>query len=494
MERLVISKDKRRLVTESGKPFFWLADTVWTMPTRLKWDDALCLMDKRVQQGFTVLQIVALDPEYDEGIHSPNGEPALFDMKLEQRNEKYFEYLDWLISEAERRGLYVLLLPIWGQMVVGENWMRCQFEKTMHSGNAYEYGQWLGRRYKDRTNIIWCLGGDRQPIHKGVDYKNVWRRLAEGIGNGVTGKELRWNVPDDDWSRPLMTYHPCYEAETGEHSTMSYWNDEDVWIDFIMNQSGHNPSVMSYQRIKSDYDREKTMPVFDGEPAYEKMPSGWPGDFPRYDEWMVRKRAYWSLFAGSFGHTYGHACIWCTISEKDLSKGQPYTWFQSLDHPGAWQMRVMKDFMESRPYWRLVPCQELIGHGQCCGGECLDDHRQACIDSKGTFAFVYLTSGGKEAVDLSRLKAERLSCWWFNPRNGECVSPDCQTTQVPTIIENTHTWMHFQSPDCGQKKDWILVLEDAAAGKTAPGKPLAEVMQACREPEKEDVKVFDFRA
>ena len=53
LERLKVSEDRRHLETVSGKPFFWLADTDWTMPMRIKWDDARYLMDKRVQQGFS---------------------------------------------------------------------------------------------------------------------------------------------------------------------------------------------------------------------------------------------------------------------------------------------------------------------------------------------------------------------------------------------------------------------------------------------------------
>ena len=482
LERLKISDDKRHLVTESGKPFFWLADTDWTVPMRLKWDDALYLMDKRVQQGFTVLQMVALDPERDYGMHNPCGEPALFDYNLSKRNEKYFEYLDWIIDEADKRGLYICLLPIWGQLVVGEDWGGRTYAKTMTEDNAYEYGQWIGRRYKDRDNIVWCLGGDRQPIHKGVDYKPVWRLLAEGIGNGVTGKDLQWNVPDEDWSRALMTYHTCYEMETGKYSTMTYWDDADVWIDFIMLQSGHGTTSQNYNQVKEDYNRAVIKPIFDGEPAYEQMPTGWPGDFPLHDEWIVRKRAYWSLFAGSFGHTYGHASVWCTISEKEASKRQ-CTWFEALDRPGAWQMRVLKDFVDSRPFTDVVPCQEIIEHSTHCGDGCLDDHRQACVDKNGRFAFVYMSSGGTECVDLYGLSGAQLKIWWFNPRDGKCAGD-------AAVMENTHTWETFTSPDCGDHKDWILVVEDAACGFDRPGRPLCDVLKQYEMPKAQVEKVF----
>ena len=48
MERLVISQDHRHLEPENGGDFFWLADTVWVLPTKINWQDAIYLMDKRV--------------------------------------------------------------------------------------------------------------------------------------------------------------------------------------------------------------------------------------------------------------------------------------------------------------------------------------------------------------------------------------------------------------------------------------------------------------
>ena len=97
-------------------------------------------MQKRKSQGFTVLQIVALDPERDVQMRSPAGDAALLYDNLRTPNEKYFEYLDWIIDKAEEYGFYVLLLPVWGQLVVGDDWAGGVFPKTVTEENAYGYG------------------------------------------------------------------------------------------------------------------------------------------------------------------------------------------------------------------------------------------------------------------------------------------------------------------------------------------------------------------
>lgn len=46
MEKLRISKNGRYFVNDNGQPFCWLADTAWTLPQRLKWDDIEYYMKK----------------------------------------------------------------------------------------------------------------------------------------------------------------------------------------------------------------------------------------------------------------------------------------------------------------------------------------------------------------------------------------------------------------------------------------------------------------
>lgn len=51
MDRLRISDNGRYFVHEDGTPFIWLADTAWTVPARLKWDDVQYYMKTRKGAG-----------------------------------------------------------------------------------------------------------------------------------------------------------------------------------------------------------------------------------------------------------------------------------------------------------------------------------------------------------------------------------------------------------------------------------------------------------
>src|SRR4051794_37057221 len=58
--RLKVSKNRRFLAYEDGKPFFYLGDTAWELFHRLNREEADIYLTMRAQQGFTVIQAVAL--------------------------------------------------------------------------------------------------------------------------------------------------------------------------------------------------------------------------------------------------------------------------------------------------------------------------------------------------------------------------------------------------------------------------------------------------
>ena len=419
IERLRISDNGRYFVRENGEPFIWLADTAWTVPARLKWDDVEYYMKTRKQQGFTVLQMVVLDPEYNEEMKSPCGIPALKDGDLLKPDESYFSYVDYVLDRAEAYGFYVLLLPAWGELVVGWDWSGGTHRIVVTEENAYAYGKWLGDRMKHRQNLLWCLGGDRMPVCRGKDYRPVWRNLAEGLACGLTGKPLCYDRDREEWKKLLITYHACHEAETGLCSTFSYWTEDEAWISYIMLQSGHGAYKKNYDLIREEREREIPYPVWDGEPAYEMMPMTWPVEDENsfHDTYIVRKRAYWALLAGAFGYTYGHASVWCTASWKDKSQICRVTWDEAIHSEGSGQMKILRDFMESFALHEFVPCQERL-LCQSSQEDRLDLHEQAAMDISRRQMLVYFSAATSEQIDLNGVLDCEVNGGWFDPSNG----------------------------------------------------------------------------
>ncbi len=429
--RLKVSDNGRYLVHEDGSPFFYLGDTAWELFHRLNREEAERYLKNRAEKGFTVIQGVVL-AELD-GLNSPNpyGHRPLIDNDPARPNEDYFRHVDFIVEKAESLGLFIGMLPTWGDKV-NKKWG--VGPEVFTPENARAYGEFLGKRYRDRP-IIWILGGDR-PVENDR-HRAIWNAMAEGLKAG-------------DGGRHLLTYHPM-----GGNTSATWFHDAD-WLDFNMLQSGHGArDIPNYEMIARDYHRKPVKPCLDGEPRYEDHPINWKPENGWFDAFDVRKAAYWALLAGACGHTYGCHDIWQFWQPGRAPISSARTpWKEALDLPATFQMRHARHLIESRPYLQRIPDQSLIVGDPGGGG----DHVQASRGSDGSYAFIYIPSGKPVTIDLDRLSGREIVAWWFDPRNGKASRAETRASK------GHHA---FTPPRDGP--DWVLVLDDAARNYPAPG-------------------------
>ena len=68
---------------------------------------------------------------------------------INRPNESWWSYLDEYIAKCEERNLYVgLALGWWG------------VAKRNNETDLYNFGKWVGQRYKDQNNIVWLTLGE----------------------------------------------------------------------------------------------------------------------------------------------------------------------------------------------------------------------------------------------------------------------------------------------------------------------------------------------
>jgi len=446
MKKLKISDNKRFLVYEDGKPFFYLGDTAWEIFHRLNEVQAQRYLINRAAKGFNVIQAVVLSEV--NGIIEPNanGHLPLIDMDPCKPNEDYFKHVDSIIDFANSLGMYIGLLPCWGYYVWGE-------KKIFDENRARQYGRFLGQRYKDK-GVIWILGGDR-PV-EGAE--NVWGEMAYGIKEGDQGSHL-------------ITFHPYGGRSSSEHLHNAWW------LDFNMVQSGHSRHGNSnYLMIKKDYELEPKKPVIDGEPCYENIPVAFNDKNGRFTDYDCRMAAYWSVFSGAFGHTYGCNDIWQMYDGKHEPLAYANTlWNNALNFPGSYQMRYLKNLMLSRPFTTRIPDPSLV-YGkinELCYGA---DYQAATRDGtpgvkNATYIMVYRPLMCYISVDTSYIAGDKIRVWWYDPKNGIAYSSP--------IIDNPKKrfeglWNYLPWHDDIDHTDWVLVIDDASCNYPAPGTPLAE--------------------
>jgi len=104
MPRLKVSENRRFLVYEDGRPFFYLGDTAWELVHRLNREEADRYLEDRARKGFTVIQTVAL-AELD-GLHDPNpyghrplvdDDPGRPDVR-EGPADDYWDHVDYVVG------------------------------------------------------------------------------------------------------------------------------------------------------------------------------------------------------------------------------------------------------------------------------------------------------------------------------------------------------------------------------------------------------------
>jgi hypothetical protein len=445
--RLQVNATRDALEYRDGRPFIWLGDTAWELFHRTTREDAEHYLQHRAAHGYTLIQAVVL-AEID-GLRDPNryGEVPLLDLNPETPNERYFEHVDYVVSRAQELGLFVGLLPTWGDKVPNAN--PGAGPVVFNPRNAYTFGKFLGQRYRDRP-IVWILGGDRNV--DSLEALEIWRAMARGLREGDEG-------------RHLITYHPRGEASS------AYWLHPEPWLDFHLYQSSHarryNP-VQRFARLRHVYLPLK--PTIDAEPAYEDIPlrfweyGNWndpergvldqqgliqrrehfaEGYFTAHD---VRVHGYWNFLSGAAGYTYGHNAIW-----QMWQPGTPIAipcfsdWRTALDQPGSKQIAWMRRLLERFPPGSFEPNQALI-YGVNHEGP---NYLAAAVARDGRFALAYSATGRPLPVRLDALRGTMIDAEWYDPRDGSTHPAGTHAVGEVTT---------FEPPTSGGDQDWLLVL------------------------------------
>ena len=224
-------------------------------------------------------------------------------------------------------------------------------------------------------------------------------------------------------------------------------------------------------------------PVLDGEPSYENIPQGLHHDTePRWQAADVRRYAYWSVFAGACGHTYG-----CNEIMQFYRPGLPPAyfantpWWLALDFSGFNQMQHLKNLMLTFPYEERIPDQSVIAVSDKVQAESdalpavkipqdqlppagtilpadsswVIKKYNRLVATRGTdYLLIYNYTGRPMQVDLTQITGKLKKAWWYSP-----------TTGAYTYIgEYKNKKAEFLPAEVGIRKDIVLVVTDAAAG------------------------------
>jgi Protein of unknown function (DUF4038)/Putative collagen-binding domain of a collagenase len=438
------SANRRYLIDQSDVPFLMVGDSPQNLIANLSVAEAASYMANRRTYGINTLWINLLCGACNkEGKTFDGIAPFTLVGDLSTPNPVYFRRADDMISLAATCGMVVLLDPI-----ETSSWL--SVVRTNGKAKAFAYGQYLGNRYKNFSNIVWMHGNDFQSWRDATDDVLV-QAVALGIRstdqNHIHTVELNFltsgSLDDPSWAPVIeldaaYTYFPTYAQVLTEYN---------------------RPDAKPVSLVEANYEFEHN-PMTDGGSAQN-----------------LRRQEYWTMLSGATGQLYGSAHTW------RLERG----WEANLDTPGVMQLKYMRDLFVSRKWYALIPDQDhvvvTIGYDgfSCLLGKLvaqIGSHRgliarvlshflkffgigsipsnlcaTTASTSDGSLAIAYLPTIRTISVDMSKL-AGPVKARWYDPTSGEYVD-----VEGSPLASSGHR--RFRSPGRNRSGagDWVLVFE-----------------------------------
>ena len=253
-------------------------------------------------------------------------------------------------------------------------------------------------------------------MKKVVGYENIYNKL---------GKILKEKNPER-----LITFHPFGRCAS------SKWFHNAPWLDFDMFQSGHRRYDQgklgrwddtkraegffgedNWKYVLRDHALTPVKPTLDGEPAYEWILQGLHD--PTQPYWQarhIRRFAYWSVFAGACGHTYGdNSVMQFYMGESEPSEGVNHygakdVWQIAIHHEGSGQLKYLSSLMKSHDFTKGSPHDDLIVGGQ------REKHDRIAVFASEDFLYAYTYTAKPFTLKLNDYMG--FDMWWMTPSKG----------------------------------------------------------------------------
>ena len=382
------STNGRYLQDGAGAPFLIIGDAPHSLVVNLNNSDTVSYLADRASYGFNALWIELLCDSYTGGPGSDGSSNYGHDLAgdnpftatlsggyydLTTPNSAYWAQVDFVVRAAATNGLQCMFTPLdqggWTATSLANGTNRC-----------YQYGQFLGSRYKNSPNIIWNLGNDFFNWATATN-DSVILAIANGIestdGNHLVTVQL--DAPDDSLA-------------------------DSRW-DGVLTLNGVYSVYPTYDATYTAYNRANYLPVVFLEGRYE---------FEFADANLLRRQEYWSLLAGSLGgHMYGNHYTWTFASG----------WQSNVDTIGAHELEYFRDFIGNRAWYDLVPDEShsLLtgGYGTyaTAGNGTDNDYATAARTADGTLAMCFVPTVRTVTIDMTMM-AGTTTARWFDPSAG----------------------------------------------------------------------------
>lgn len=448
---LTVETNGRYVKDASGNPWRLKIDSGWevcTMPVLADWQQYL---DDRLSRGFDSIIIQMTDSLPGSGRPNPasngaggalpflkntsgttwDGDPGFtnHDADWSSPNETYWDWIETVVSQACSRGMALLANPCYLGVNFGtEGWYQTLINSANTQTVCYNFGVYLGNKFKNYHNLIWVMGGDMTPTAASEGETRL-HKILEGIqSTGDTG---------------LVTAH--WQPNSIATDVSAFLADMDLCAVYYYGTTASTSP--KYPKSRTAYGAASPLPTFLFESTYEGEHS--------VTNTKVREFAWTSYLSGIAGLMFGNNPVWI------FDTG----WQAALSSTGAQMMNRLHTYVDTISDWyNLVPhglggIGTLVTAGGGTSGN--DDYVTAAATPAGTWLVAYVPNShsGSVTIDMSKLTGSVLAKW-FDPTNGtySTIGTYSNTgTQAFTTTGNN-------SAGAG---DWVLQLQAQTSGAPA---------------------------
>jgi hypothetical protein len=440
---LAVAPNGRYLVDQSGRPWRVQADAAWVMSTEATPSEVDDYLTTRKSQGFNSFYLMAMvhqggykaapDAPNDKAGDPPFATPGDFSTAGgSPASERYWQWIDSIVAKAAAHGMVVMLAYTYlGYEGGSQGWYRDVLAQRSRQV-LFDWGQWLGNRYRNATNLVWFGLGDFTPP-AGSEGASRVQAIAEGIKSGGA-RQLFMAEPSGpdglpaevDGFGPLVDqnsfygYGPGGEGEVYETADRAY------------RFSPPKPAWME----EGTYEFENNTGKFSGQP------------------WDTRRGRFWSVLGGgTAGDGFGARDVWSWTNIP-----------ASLQSAGADYSSAAFDLFALLPWWTLQPSGtdpgfagfDLVPAGGGTYGQSDFITSALTEDRHWLLAYVPVTGKGSRtfSVDMSALDGP-VRARWFDPATGTYLAiGDGQWHPVAGVQSFTTPGLRSDHTD-----DWLLVID-----------------------------------
>ncbi|HUY85951.1 MAG TPA: DUF4038 domain-containing protein [Acidimicrobiales bacterium] len=428
-----VSANRRYLVDQKNIPFLIAGDSPQGLIYRLTEAQAESYFADRQTNGFNTagwIDVLCAGRDYPSNIYGATvegirpftgfvlGGTDWTHYDLGKPNEAYFTRLDHIVEMAAKHGILVFLDPI-----ETAGWL-----PTLRNNGpvaAYNYGRFLGQRYRKFPNIAWVNGNDFSGW-RNASADALVRAVAKGIKSADPGhiQAVEFNPP------------------TGSSL------DDPTWSS-IISINGAYVYGPTYIQMLHNYNQKPIMPTFLMEAHYDLEDVGGPSDFGTPA--VLRREEYWAMLSGGKGQFYGNRYTW------SFADG----WQKHLDTPGVAQFKIWRNFFDSIPWQGLVPDQahSVVTAGVGTFGDIATTHvskSDYCTASKtpdGALVVAYIPTVRTITVNMGTLRSAAMAKW-FDPTNGAYTS-----VSGGPFANNGSRQFTPPGKNHDSDTDWVLLLD-----------------------------------